>query len=294
MKLPQIVETLVTAAEDPLDSEGLAAAIRQAVAIRAAELAEGEPLPDHLLPFAETTAAEVEHAIGELNASYVVHGNALAVVHRPRGWQLMTRPEFADYLAALFPERRTHRLSSPALETLAIIAYRQPVTKAEIESVRGVSADGMLQKLLDLELVKIGGRAELPGRPLQYVTTGKFLEHFNLRQVDELPNAQELRRVKLPSAAEVHGTNPEGETPVAEAGETAPVEVDLPAIDDPGLPVADASAADEAGAGEAEPVESAMEDAAPAADAPADLADDDAAESINDDAAGDDAPPRES
>lgn len=235
MKLPQIVETLVTAAEEPLDSEGLAAAIRQAVAIRATELAEGEVLPDHLLPFVETTADEVDHAIGELNAGYVLHGSALAVVLRPRGWQLMTRPEFADYLAALFPERRTHRLSSPALETLAIIAYRQPVTKAEIESVRGVSADGMLQKLLDLELVKIGGRAELPGRPLQYVTTGKFLEHFNLRQVDELPNSHELRRVNLPTAADVHGAGPATDTPAdtPERVEPATAEPPLAADDAP-------------------------------------------------------------
>jgi segregation and condensation protein B len=205
MTLQQVVETLVTAAEEPLDSEGLANAIRQSVAIRAGELAEGENLPGHLAPFAETTAEQVEAAIQELNAAYVAHGHALSVVLRPRGWQLMTRPDFADFLGSLFPERRTHRLSGPALETLAIIAYRQPVTKAEIESVRGVSADGMIQKLLDLELVKIGGRAELPGRPLQYVTTGKFLEHFNLHNVEDLPNSQELRRVKLPTAEEVHG-----------------------------------------------------------------------------------------
>jgi segregation and condensation protein B len=224
MTLQQVVETLVTAAEDPLDSEGIANSIRQSVALRAAELAEGEILPEHLAPFAETTAEQVETAIQELNAAYVAHGHALAVVLRPRGWQLMTRPDFADFLISLFPERRTHRLSGPALETLAIIAYRQPVTKAEIESVRGVSADGMLQKLLDLELVKIGGRAELPGRPLQYVTTGKFLEHFNLQNVEALPNSQELRRVKLPTAEEVHGAaNPE--SPPAEVeGDSAPAE----------------------------------------------------------------------
>lgn len=218
MTLQQVVETLIAAAEEPLDSEGLANAIRQSVAIRAGELAEGESLPEHLAPFAETTAEQVEAAIQELNAAYVAHGHALAVSLRPRGWQLMTRPDFADFLGSLFPERRTHRLSGPALETLAIIAYRQPVTKAEIESVRGVSADGMIQKLLDLELVKIGGRAELPGRPLQYVTTSKFLEHFNLHNVEDLPNSQELRRVKLPSAEEVHGaTAPENPTAAVEA-----------------------------------------------------------------------------
>lgn len=229
MTLQQVVETLVTAAEEPLDSEGLASSIRQSVALRVTELAEGESLPEHLAPFSETTAEQVEAAIQELNAAYVAHGHALAVVLRPRGWQLMTRPDFADFLISLFPERRTHRLSGPALETLAIIAYRQPVTKAEIESVRGVSADGMLQKLLDLELVKIGGRAELPGRPLQYVTTGKFLEHFNLHNVEDLPNSQELRRVKLPTAEEVHGAA-SPESPPSEGEVTSgAAESELPA-----------------------------------------------------------------
>jgi hypothetical protein len=84
------------------------------------------------------------------------------------------------------------------METLAIVAYRQPVTKASLEAVRGVSCDGMLQKLLDRELIKIGGRAELPGRPLLYETTDLFFEHFGVKSVDELPNASELRTVRLP------------------------------------------------------------------------------------------------
>jgi segregation and condensation protein B len=89
-------------------------------------------------------------------------------------------------------------LSGPALETLAIIAYRQPVTRADIEAVRGVAVDGVMQVLLDRGLVKICGRAEMPGRPLLYETTEFFLEHFGLRHVEELPNADELRRVPLP------------------------------------------------------------------------------------------------
>ena len=88
------------------------------------------------------------------------------------------------------------------METLAIIAYRQPVTKGSIEAVRGVSCDGMLQKLLDRELIKIGGRAELPGRPLLYETTDLFFEHFGVKSVDELPNANELRTVELPQGEE--------------------------------------------------------------------------------------------
>ena len=92
-------------------------------------------------------------------------------------------------------------MSGPAMETLAIIAYRQPITKAAIEAVRGVACDGMIQKLLDRDLIRIGGRAELPGRPLLYETTDLFFEHFGIRSIDDLPNASELRKVKLPEPA---------------------------------------------------------------------------------------------
>jgi segregation and condensation protein B len=91
-------------------------------------------------------------------------------------------------------------LSAPALETLAIIAYRQPITRADVEAVRGVNIDGVLQTLMERGLVKIAGRADIPGRPLLYETTQFFLDHFGLRNLDELPNAEELRRRHLPVA----------------------------------------------------------------------------------------------
>ncbi len=97
----------------------------------------------------------------------------------------------------LFPESRPARLSAPALETLAIIAYRQPLARAELEAVRGVDAGGVLQTLLDRGLIRIAGRAELPGRPLLYATTQLFLEHFGLKDVQELPAFDELRQTLL-------------------------------------------------------------------------------------------------
>jgi len=101
---------------------------------------------------------------------------------------------------SLYPEAKPARLSGPALETLAIIAYRQPVTRADIEAVRGVAVDGVMQVLLDRSLVRITGRADVPGRPLLYATTGYFLEHFGLKSTQELPNASELARINLPKA----------------------------------------------------------------------------------------------
>ncbi len=111
-------------------------------------------------------------------------------------WQFVTQPEFAPWLKALVGEKsRPPRLSQPALETLAIIAYRQPVTRAEIEQVRGVAVDGVMQTLLERGLVEQIGRAEVVGRPSLYATTTTFLEYFGLRALEDLPAADELRRI---------------------------------------------------------------------------------------------------
>ena len=115
----------------------------------------------------------------------------------------------------LFPAPKPQRLTPPALETLAIVAYRQPITRADIEAVRGVAVDGVLQSLMERGLVKIGGRAEVPGRPLLYETTQFFLEHFGLRNLDELPNSEELRRRYLPTAP-VPAATPEATQPELE------------------------------------------------------------------------------
>ncbi len=124
----------------------------------------------------------------------------------------------------LFPAAKPQRLTPPALETLAIVAYRQPITRADVEAVRGVAVDGVLQSLMERGLVKIAGRAEVPGRPLLYETTQFFLDHFGLKNLDELPNGEELRKRYLPTATPtaVEATQPEL-APVAEEA-TAPAE----------------------------------------------------------------------
>jgi segregation and condensation protein B len=128
----------------------------------------------------------------------------------------MSRAEFSPWVRELFPDKKPARLTPSALETLAIIAYRQPITKSSIEAVRGVSVDGPIQALLDRNVVRIAGRADLPGRPLLYETTDVFLEHFGIKTVDELPNSSELRSVKLPEPEPV--TPPAAPDPQAELG----------------------------------------------------------------------------
>jgi segregation and condensation protein B len=127
---------------------------------------------------------------------------------------LVTKADFAPWLRQLFPENRQARLSAPAMETLAIIAYRQPITRADIEAVRGVAVDGVMQTLLDRNLVRIAGRSEIAGRPLLYETSQFFMEHFGLKDLDDLPNASELRKIPLPKA------EPPKETPAETPTET--------------------------------------------------------------------------
>lgn len=215
MDLPTILESLLIASESPLSSADLARLVRA----RAAEFGDDSiteaPSPDSpekkldLSQLAHLTELEVEAAITELNSFYEKNHRAIVIAPRAKGWKIFTRPEYAGFIQLLFPGRKPERLSPPAMETLAIIAYRQPVTKSALEAVRGVSCDGMLQKLLDRELVKISGRADLPGRPLLYATTDLFLEHFGITDIEELPNIGELRQVKLPDGTETAAASTE-------------------------------------------------------------------------------------
>ena len=190
MSLTQVIEALLFAAQKPLTSRELAAAIKGA---------GGE---DDLLPneFAKATEAQVAAALEQLKIEYVQQNRAFQLAEKADGWQLVSDPAYGSWVRQLFPAVKPARLTPPSLETLAIIAYRQPITRADIEAVRGVAVDGVLQNLMERGLVKIGGRAEVPGRPLLYETTQFFLEHFGLRDLDELPNAEELRTRYLPIA----------------------------------------------------------------------------------------------
>ncbi|MBK1834217.1 SMC-Scp complex subunit ScpB [Roseibacillus ishigakijimensis] len=212
MEITAIIEALLVASDDPLPAAEIARLIRARAAEREEELLEeqeegAEPVPTTeadaaLRALGATSEMEVIEGLAQLNAHYEESGRAFRALERAKGWKIYTSPDYGEFVKHLFPGRKPKRLSGPAMETLAVVAYRQPVTKAAIDAVRGVSSDGMLQKLLDLELVKIGGRAELPGRPLLYETTDYFFEHFGVKSPDDLPNALELRGMDLPDGSE--------------------------------------------------------------------------------------------
>ncbi|RQV93333.1 SMC-Scp complex subunit ScpB [bacterium] len=132
--------------------------------------------------------------VAELNADYVHTGRSIEILHVAKGYQFFTRPEYAHALKKLFTERSRTRLSRAALESLAVIAFRGPVTRAEIDEIRGVESSGVIRTLLDRRLVQVKGRAEVIGRPMLYETTEEFLRHFGLSSLDDLPKHHELTR----------------------------------------------------------------------------------------------------
>jgi segregation and condensation protein B len=138
------------------------------------------------------TQAQIRDMLTELTDEAEVQDKAYRVVEGPNGYQIVTAPQFAEFVRLLRGEPRPMKLSPAALETMSIIAYRQPVTRAEMEAIRGVSVDSALNKLIELELALVTGRAELPGRPIQYGTTEKFLEFTGIKELDELPASDVL------------------------------------------------------------------------------------------------------
>lgn len=139
----------------------------------------------------------IVRSLHSLQEAYEKNGSGLMIVQIAGGFRMSTRPDLHPWLGRLAKTRPT-RLSRPALETLAIIAYRQPITKAEVESIRGVLVDGVLKTLMERDLIRVLGRKREVGRPLLYGTTRKFLEYFGFQDITELPSTQEIETLIPP------------------------------------------------------------------------------------------------
>ena len=168
MNTPQIVEAVLFASDAPLTPDEIA---------RADERLDED---------------QVEEALQMLKAEYDDTQRAFHLTEIAEGYQILTRPEFAPYLERFDNVPRPNRLSGPSLETLAIIAYRQPIGRIEIEYIRGVNSSGVIRTLQDRSLIDIVGRGEGLGRPLLYGTTQRFQEHFGFASLDDLPRTDEL------------------------------------------------------------------------------------------------------
>jgi segregation and condensation protein B len=171
-EIQQIIEALLFASPEPLTQKELNAIITP-------ELVESETI-------------ELKSVIEELRKKYLQNDNAFSIVNVAGGFQLVSRPEFAIFIRRLLNKTGRLTLTKASLETLAIVAYRQPVNRYEIESIRGVDSSSVLRTLLSKNLIKIKGRDTGPGRPLLYTTTNKYLEYFGLNNLSEMPKISEI------------------------------------------------------------------------------------------------------
>ena len=168
--------------------------MNDAAVVEAVLFASDEPLTAAEIARADEALDEdrVEAALAALKVAYDDSGRAFELREVASGVQIATRPEFAPYLERFDTVAKPTRLSGPALEALAIVAYRQPISRIEIEYVRGVNSSGVVRTLLDRELIHVAGRGEGVGRPVLYATTRRFMEHFGFASLEDLPRPDEL------------------------------------------------------------------------------------------------------
>ena len=217
-ELKQIVGALLFVAKQPLKVSEIRRVLVQVAEIR------GGATKD----FAKATESDVKEAIGRLREDIRNARLGFNISEVASGFRLENDVNCGPWLRLMLDRGKPNRLTRPALETLAIIAYRQPCTRAEIEAVRGVAVDQIIRNLLELQLVRVTGRSELPGRPWLFGTTQRFMEHFGLNHLNDLPGVDELRRMEAEqlkkqksesAAAAVPDEVVEGETVEGEAVE---------------------------------------------------------------------------
>lgn len=173
-----VIEALIFASDEPLTPQEIINAIKGIDGVDT-----------------EISEEEIEQCVAELNKKYSDNGSAFIILKIAHGYSFATRQNHAKYVGFLSSEKSKRRLSNAALETLAIIAYKQPLTKPELELIRGVNSDYTLNTLLEKNLVTISGRAESVGRPLLYVTTDEFLKYFGLHTINDLPKPREIEEI---------------------------------------------------------------------------------------------------
>ncbi len=191
--------------------------------VEALLFASGEPLSvDRLLGVVEgVSRTELKDALDALQADYAAEGRGLQIVEVAGGFQITTRADCAPWIKRLEKAKAGAKLSRSAMETLAMIAYKQPVVRAEIEEIRGVDTAGVLRTLLDRRLIRIVGRKDVPGRPIMYGTTKQFLQAFGLKDLGDLPALRDLKELKEPEQL----VQPDPD-PVTETDTEAPLELD--------------------------------------------------------------------
>lgn len=177
---------------------------RLAREVEALIFASEEPLSiSQLCEYTGSGEDSVHQALGRINKALMEYDHALTIVQVAGGFRIATTGELGHVVSQLFEGRKPGKLSRAALETLAVVAYSQPCTRMNIESIRGVNCDSAIRTLLEREMIKIAGRMESPGRPLLYSTTSSFLEYFGLSDLDHLPRYEEIEELLSMSSSEM-------------------------------------------------------------------------------------------
>lgn len=173
-----VIEALVFASDESISAAEILKAIKEI---------DGEDI--------SLSTEDIDNCINELNEKYNAHDMSINIMKIAHGYVFATRPEVGKYVGFLSTEKSKRRLSQAALETLAIIAYKQPITKPELEAIRGVNSDYILNMLLEKNLITISGRSDSVGRPLLYGTTDEFLRYFGLFNLSDLPKPREIEEI---------------------------------------------------------------------------------------------------
>ena len=218
----QIIGAMLFAAKEPVSMSQM----RKIFALTA------EQHGGYTKDFATVTDDMIREAVESLNKSLQESATGMHVREVANGFRLVNDAACGPWLRVLLEKGKSQRLSRPALETLAIIAYRQPVVRSEIEAVRGVAVDQIIRNLLDLQLIRVMGRSDLPGRPWLFGTTQKFLEHFGINSVNDLPGTDELRRLEAEQLKRQEGKPSDGEGDQRVDGDTAEHHSDFLGMED--------------------------------------------------------------
>jgi len=176
-RIEKHIEALIFSAAQPITSEEIKSVLEEGLGI------------NFLMPY-------IEEKIADLLEKYASDEFSFHLVCVNEGYTFLSKPDYQDTITLYLKQSERKKLSNASLETLAIIAYKQPVTKLELEQIRGVNCDYLIQKLLDRELITITGRSDAPGRPLLYGTSDKFMNYFGLRSISDLPKLRDLKEVE--------------------------------------------------------------------------------------------------
>ncbi len=198
--------------------------------------ATDEPVPAKKLgEIVKLETLEVRRLLKEMRSEYDKAGRGFAIIEVAGGWQLLSREDFGEFVKKLHKTYAQAKLSQSALETLAVIAYKQPVLRAEIDAIRGVNTGPLVRTLVDRGLVKIVGRADTLGRPTLYGTTKKFLERFSLKTLKELPQAEDAEARKREESESIEATEPEVSESIAATEPEVSDSTESPEPEDPGI-----------------------------------------------------------